>query len=329
MYALKSAANESHNVRKTHGMYVFMKGMGKQLQTECQQGKLVPLQCDDDILQLQCRGTVPLLSTSSSNPQHEVKTVFIIPSVGKSFLVHHFESLLIQKLEEEWRMKIQRENSMLMDKISHIMRTTGAVDNRNYYDKKSLGKEKRQLELIRITKENEMILLRLSQCRSHYNVRGWHEDWLQTLKVMDAIARYPRGASQQKGQDNPRKKSCSCKKEKKTCADETTHSPASTKTKGKEKSKGNESRKETSKKEDTGTEQEETTTNPAPKPNIPEKSISPDTPENPGSSDTIQVTPDKNPHTAERAMYPDGSEMPNTPHTPKTHEQETTSIKEG
>ncbi|XP_042350718.1 uncharacterized protein CFAP97D2 [Plectropomus leopardus] len=44
--------------------------------------------------------------------------------------------LKTQKLEEEWTMKIQRENNMLMEKISHIMRTTGGVDNRNYYDRK-------------------------------------------------------------------------------------------------------------------------------------------------------------------------------------------------
>lgn len=63
----------------------------------------------------------------------------------------------------------------------------------------SLGKEKRQLELLRITKENQMIQGRLSQCRPNYNVRSWHEDWLKTLKVMDSIARYPRGtANQQK-----------------------------------------------------------------------------------------------------------------------------------
>ncbi|XP_044222430.1 sperm axonemal maintenance protein CFAP97D1 [Thunnus albacares] len=233
------------------------------------------------------------------------------------------------KLEEEWMMKIQRENNMLMDKISHIMRTTGGVDNRNYYERKSLGKEKRQLELLRITKENQMILLRLSQCRPHYNVRRWHEDWLQTLKVMDAITRYPRGANQQKSQENSSKKSCGCEKEKKTSADETTHSPVNNKTRGKAKSKENKSRKETTKKENTGTEQEEATTHPAPKPNVPEKSISPDTLENPGFSDTIQVTLDKPPHTVETSLACDGPEMSNTPHTPKTNRQETTSTEEG
>ncbi|KAM7407089.1 hypothetical protein PAMA_003017 [Pampus argenteus] len=216
------------------------------------------------------------------------------------------------KLEEEWTMKIQRENSMLTDKISHIMRTTGGVDNRNDYDRKSLGKKKRQLELLRITKENQVILLHLSQCKSHYNVRSWHEDWLQTLKVMDAIARYPRGANQQKGQENCCKKSDKCDKGKKTSADESTHGPANSKTDAKAKYKQNKSRKETIRKEDTVTEQEETTTHP--KPNVPE---------DPGSSDTIQSTPDKRLHTAEMSLAPDvKSEISNTPHTPKTQQQE-------
>ena len=32
-----------------------------------------------------------------------------------------------------------------------------------------------------------------AQCRPHYNVRSWHDDWLKTLKLMDSIAHYPRG----------------------------------------------------------------------------------------------------------------------------------------
>ncbi|CAM9310603.1 unnamed protein product, partial [Lampetra planeri] len=107
---------------------------------------------------------------------------------------YHHLMLTKRKVQEEWIRKIQEENVMLMDKI---MRTTRRVDNRNNYERKSFGEEKRQKELLRITKENQMILFRLSQCRPHYTVRSWHEDWLTTLKVMDAIARYPRGRSNQ------------------------------------------------------------------------------------------------------------------------------------
>ncbi|XP_019956299.2 sperm axonemal maintenance protein CFAP97D1 [Paralichthys olivaceus] len=191
-----------------------------------------------------------------------------------------------QQLEEERTLRIQQENNMLMEKISHIMRTTGGVDNRNNYDKKSLGKEKRQLELIRITEENQMILFHLSQCRPHYNVRSWHDDWLKTLKLMDSIALYPRGgAKMQKGQDKPSKRSSGCDEEQKINTDATTHSPASNKTKAKTTSGGNEIKKGTSETKDTGTEnQQDTDKHPDPDADVPGKSTSADMPESPGSS---------------------------------------------
>ncbi|XP_035030189.2 sperm axonemal maintenance protein CFAP97D1 isoform X1 [Hippoglossus stenolepis] len=163
-----------------------------------------------------------------------------------------------QKLEEERTLRIQQENNMLMEKISHIMRTTGGVDNRNNYDKKSLGKEKRQLESLRITEENQMILFRLSQCRPHYNVRSWHDDWLKTLKLMDSIAHYPRGrAKMQKGQGKPDKGSSCWDKGQKINTDATTHSPASNNTNATTTSGGNE--KGTSETQDTGTENQQDT----------------------------------------------------------------------
>ncbi|XP_068186281.1 sperm axonemal maintenance protein CFAP97D1 isoform X2 [Antennarius striatus] len=147
--------------------------------------------------------------------------------------VHLSVKLKKLKLEEERKAKIDRENSMLKEKISSIMRTTGGVNSRKFYDKKSLGKEKRQVELLHITKENQMILCRLSQCKPHYNVRKWHEDWLKTLMVMDSIARYPRGrANQQKRQEQPIKKGGDCDKGQKGTAEETTHSHTSRKPSG-------------------------------------------------------------------------------------------------
>uniref|UniRef100_A0A8C3A5J9 CFAP97 domain containing 2 n=1 Tax=Cyclopterus lumpus TaxID=8103 RepID=A0A8C3A5J9_CYCLU len=111
------------------------------------------------------------------------------------------------KLEEERAMKMRRENNMLAEKIAHITRIGGGVDNRNYYDGKRSVEWKRQLELLRITKENQKILFRLGQCRSHYNRRSWHEGWLQTLKVMDSIAHYPRGRTKGQRRSN-RTQSC-------------------------------------------------------------------------------------------------------------------------
>uniref|UniRef100_A0A3P8RZC7 Uncharacterized protein n=1 Tax=Amphiprion percula TaxID=161767 RepID=A0A3P8RZC7_AMPPE len=93
--------------------------------------------------------------------------------------------------------KIQRENDRLEKKISDIMATPGRGDNRNDYQKKSLHKEKRQRELISISKQNQMIQFRLSQCKPHCSARKWHEDWLNTLKLRDRIGHYPRGSAKQ------------------------------------------------------------------------------------------------------------------------------------
>ena len=47
--------------------------------------------------------------------------------------------------------QVERDNRILLEKMAHIMRTRGRVDNINSYQYKSLNKEKRQRELVRVT----------------------------------------------------------------------------------------------------------------------------------------------------------------------------------
>ncbi|KAK7882354.1 hypothetical protein WMY93_028528 [Mugilogobius chulae] len=72
------------------------------------------------------------------------------------------------------------------------MQTGGAVDNQNYYEKKSLNMQQRQNELLRISHENQQMQQRLNQCKSHYNIKSWHQDWIKTMNLMDSIACYSR-----------------------------------------------------------------------------------------------------------------------------------------
>jgi len=51
---------------------------------------------------------------------------------------------------------IERDNRILLEKMSFVMRTRGRVDNRNDYEHKSLNKTKRQRELLRVTHENQV-----------------------------------------------------------------------------------------------------------------------------------------------------------------------------
>ncbi|XP_055072092.2 sperm axonemal maintenance protein CFAP97D1 isoform X1 [Misgurnus anguillicaudatus] len=109
---------------------------------------------------------------------------------------HLIVKLKKQQIEDERVSRIKRENHMLLEKMAHIMQTNGGVDCKNDYVIKSLGKEKRQMELLHITKENQRILQRLCTCRPHYNIQTWHNQWLKNIELMENIARYPRQYTQ-------------------------------------------------------------------------------------------------------------------------------------
>uniref|UniRef100_A0A8C4SKW8 CFAP97 domain containing 2 n=1 Tax=Erpetoichthys calabaricus TaxID=27687 RepID=A0A8C4SKW8_ERPCA len=59
--------------------------------------------------------------------------------------------------------------------------------NLYFYFLFSLNKEKRQRELLQITKENQQILERISQCWPQYSTEKWQEDWEKNEKYMDSI----------------------------------------------------------------------------------------------------------------------------------------------
>lgn len=63
----------------------------------------------------------------------------------------------IPQVEEERLATIERDNRILLEKMSFVMRTQGRVDNRNDYVHKSLNKTKRQRELLRVTHENQVM----------------------------------------------------------------------------------------------------------------------------------------------------------------------------
>jgi len=95
------------------------------------------------------------------------------------------------QLEEERLATIERDNRILLEKMSYIMRTRGRVDNRNNYEYKSLNREKRQRELLRVTKENQAILYRINMRRPEYSHQKWQNDWEENQKFMDNISHYP------------------------------------------------------------------------------------------------------------------------------------------
>ncbi|XP_038051159.1 sperm axonemal maintenance protein CFAP97D1-like [Patiria miniata] len=106
--------------------------------------------------------------------------------------VHLHLKLKKLQLEEERLSVIERDNRILLEKMSEIMRTTGRVDHRNNYIHRSLNKEKRQRELLRVTRENQEILKRILAREPEYNHQQWQREWEENEAFMDNIARYPR-----------------------------------------------------------------------------------------------------------------------------------------
>lgn len=96
------------------------------------------------------------------------------------------------QLEEERLATIERDNRILLEKMSYIMRTRGRVDNRNNYEYKSLNREKRQRELLRVTKENQAILQRVMARKPEYSAQKWQKEWEDNQQFLDSISHFPK-----------------------------------------------------------------------------------------------------------------------------------------
>lgn len=109
----------------------------------------------------------------------------------QTFMHLHLKLKKLQ-LEEERLATIERDNRILLEKMSFVMRTRGRIDNRNNYEYKSLNREKRMRELLRVTQENQEILKRITARKPQYNHKIWERDWERNQEYMDSIAQYPR-----------------------------------------------------------------------------------------------------------------------------------------
>lgn len=106
--------------------------------------------------------------------------------------IHLHLKLKKLQLEEERLATIERDNRILLEKMSYIMRTRGRVDNRNVYEYKSLNREKRMRELLRVTQENQQILKRIMMRKPELNHETWERDWEQNQLYMDNISSFPK-----------------------------------------------------------------------------------------------------------------------------------------
>ncbi|ERE68344.1 hypothetical protein H671_7g17984 [Cricetulus griseus] len=111
---------------------------------------------------------------------HKNRVQIVKPAVDtKPPMAHTHHILKLSKIQGEQKRinKIEYENKQLCQKIANAHRGPAKVDCWNEYLAKSLNREARNRELVRITMENQGILRRLGDRKPHYERRASEMDW--------------------------------------------------------------------------------------------------------------------------------------------------------
>ncbi|CAK4084800.1 unnamed protein product [Aphanomyces euteiches] len=108
---------------------------------------------------------------------------------------HLRKNLKKEQMKEERYATIERENRILLEKMSFIMQHD-TLDNKNDSIKHghSLNKEQRKRELQRITAENQSILRRIQTRQPTYDHVQWEEEAKLHEKYAQNIREYPESA---------------------------------------------------------------------------------------------------------------------------------------
>ncbi|GMH61713.1 hypothetical protein TrRE_jg4985 [Triparma retinervis] len=95
-------------------------------------------------------------------------------------------------LMEERFANIERENRMLLEKMSYIIAKKGGIDNKNESVQygRSLNKDRRKRELQKITKQNQLILSRIQESQPTYDHLAWAEDARANQQFMANICEF-------------------------------------------------------------------------------------------------------------------------------------------
>jgi len=105
-------------------------------------------------------------------------------------LDHLRNNLKREKLLEERYYEIDRENKILLQKMSDIMKSATYVD-RGKSGPPSLNRDSRKTELMRITHENQAILRRIQQAQPVYNHVAWEDSYRKSGAYLKNTSEYP------------------------------------------------------------------------------------------------------------------------------------------
>lgn len=110
---------------------------------------------------------------------------------GVVHLDHLRNNLKREQLLEERYFEIDRENKILLQKMSDVMRKTTYTNERGKSGPPSLNRDLRKTELMRITQENQAILKRIQKAQPIYNHVEWEDDYRRSGTYLRNKCEYP------------------------------------------------------------------------------------------------------------------------------------------
>lgn len=96
-----------------------------------------------------------------------------------------------QQLKEDRIIEIERENRILLDKLTNIMKDKNPSSTQRDFRVRSLNKDFRKRQLMQISIENQYILKRIQEQKSSYDRHSWVESHKQSEGYLKNISQYP------------------------------------------------------------------------------------------------------------------------------------------
>lgn len=110
---------------------------------------------------------------------------------GVVHLAHLQNNLKREQLLEERYFEIDRENKILLQKMSDIMKHNSYTNERAKSGPPSLNRDLRKMELNRITQENQAILKRIQKAQPIYNHVEWEDSYRKNEAYLKNVCEYP------------------------------------------------------------------------------------------------------------------------------------------
>lgn len=126
--------------------------------------------------------------------QHQQRLRSVKPSVDNSAPTvrpHLYQKLKKAQQEEDRCSEIERQNRILVRRMTTIMSRSGVDDKPPSSAPPSLNQVRRKQEMARITKENYALLKRIQERPPSYSHLQWEQDRERNEKLAERICHYP------------------------------------------------------------------------------------------------------------------------------------------